>query len=115
MNDFRPISCCTVIYKCISKVIAIRLKAALAEVIGPSQLAFLPGRNISDAILLTQELMHNAHLNTGPSHCALKVDLKKAFDSVRWDFILAGLDAIGIPQHMVHWIRICISTAHYHY
>ena len=113
MNDFRPISCCTVIYKCISKVIAIRLKAALAEVIGPSQSAFLPGRNISDAILLTQELMHNAHLNTGPSRCALKVDLKKAFDTVSWDFVLAGLDAIGIPQHMVHWIRLCISTAHY--
>ena len=101
MNDFRPISCCNVLYKCISKVIVIRLKAALADVIGPSQSAFLSGRNISDAILLTQELMHNAHLNTGPPQCALKVDLRKAFDTVRWDFILAGLAAIGIPQQMV--------------
>jgi hypothetical protein len=35
------------------------------DVIGPSQSAFLPGRNISDAILLAQELLHNYHHNKG--------------------------------------------------
>jgi hypothetical protein len=89
------------------------LKAALAEVIGPSQSAFLPGRQISDAIHLTQELMHNYHLNTGPARCALKIDLKKAFDTVSWEYILAGLTAIGIPQSMINWINTCLSTAHY--
>jgi hypothetical protein len=113
MNDFRPISCCNVLYKCISKLIVVRLKAALEEVIGPSQSAFLLGRQISDAILLTQELMHNYHLNTGPARFALKVDLKKAFDTVSWEYIIAGLTAIGIPQSMISWITICISTAHY--
>jgi len=113
MNDFRPISCCNVLYKCISKIIVSRLKTALDEVIGPSQSAFLPGRNISDAILLTQELMHNSHLSNGPANCALKIDLRKAFDTVSWEFILAGLEAIAIPQCMITWIKICISTAHY--
>ncbi|KAG6735551.1 hypothetical protein POTOM_061837 [Populus tomentosa] len=81
LNDFRPISCCNVLYKCISKILVIRLKAALSDVVGPSQSAFIPGRNISDAILLTQELMHNYHLQAGPARCALKIDLKKAFDT----------------------------------
>ena len=49
----------------------------------------------------------------GPPRCALKVDLTKAFDTVRWEFILAGLKAIGIPSHMIHWIEICISTVHF--
>ncbi|KAG6783513.1 hypothetical protein POTOM_012962 [Populus tomentosa] len=83
LNDYRPISCCNVIYKCISKLLVIRLKAALVDVIGSSQSAFLPGRNISDAILLTQELLHNYHHQKGPARCALKVDLKKAFDTVQ--------------------------------
>ncbi|KAJ6889555.1 hypothetical protein NC652_030338 [Populus alba x Populus x berolinensis] len=74
MSDFRPISCCNVLYKCISKLIVIRLKAALVDVIGPSQSVFLPGRNISDAILITQELLHNYHHKTGSARCALKVD-----------------------------------------
>jgi hypothetical protein len=113
MHDFRPISCCNVLYKCISKIIVSRLKTPLVDVIGPSQSAFLPGRHISDAILLTQELMHNSHHQNGPPRCALKVDLTKAFDTVRWDFIIAGLKAIGLPSQLIHWIEICISTAHY--
>ncbi|KAJ6980751.1 hypothetical protein NC653_024183 [Populus alba x Populus x berolinensis] len=113
LNDFRPISCCNVLYKCIAKLLVIRLKAALVDVIGPSQSAFIPGRNISDAILLTQELMHNYHHNNGPGRCALKIDLKKAFDTVSLEFILAGLHAIGIPHEMVNWIKICITTVHY--
>ncbi|KAG6783515.1 hypothetical protein POTOM_012964 [Populus tomentosa] len=113
MHDFRPISCCNILYKCISKIIVSRLKSVLNDIIGPAQSAFLPGRSISDAILLTQELMHNSHLSNGPSNCALKIDLQKAFDTVSWEFILAGLKAIALPQCMINWIKICISTAHY--
>lgn len=49
--------------------------------------------------------MHNYHLNTGPARCAMKVDLRKAFDTISWDFILAGLKAIAIPQDMINWIK----------
>lgn len=113
MDDYRPISCCNVMYKCISKVIASRLKIVLPDVIGPSQSAFIPGRQISDNILLSQELLHNYHLNTGSARCALKVDLKKAFDTISWNYILMGLKAVGIPDCMVKWIQVCISSAHF--
>jgi hypothetical protein len=113
LNDFRPISCCNVIYKCIAKLLVTRLKSALADVIGSSQSAFLPGRSISDAILLTQELMHNYHHKTGPARCALKIDLKKAFDTVSLEFILAGLQAIALPPNLISWIKTCIITVHY--
>jgi mannosylglycoprotein endo-beta-mannosidase len=91
----------------------IRLKSALTDVIGPSQSAFLPGRSISDAILLTQELIHNYHHKTGPARCALKIDLKKAFDTVSLEFILAGLQAIALPPNLLNWIKTCITTVHY--
>jgi hypothetical protein len=113
MNDYRPISCCNVMYKCISKILATRLKTILPEVIGPSQAAFVPGRQISDNILLTQELMHKYHMGRGPARCALKVDLKKAFDTISWDFILKALQAISIPGKMVGWIHTCISSTYF--
>jgi hypothetical protein len=53
MNDFRPISCCNVMYKCITKVIMSKLQLILPYVIGPSQTAFMSKRHILYAILLT--------------------------------------------------------------
>ena len=41
----------------------------------------------------------------------LEVDLRKAFDTIIWDFIIKGLKAIGIPDCMVRWIKACISSA----
>nr|GFC10182.1 hypothetical protein [Tanacetum cinerariifolium] len=46
-------------FKCISKIIANRLKDSLKRLVSPNQSAFVPGRCISDNILLTQEIMHN--------------------------------------------------------
>jgi len=35
--------------------------------------------------------MKGYHKSTGPAHCAMKVDMMKAYDSVRWDFVDATL------------------------
>ncbi|GKF16686.1 sodium/hydrogen exchanger 6, partial [Tanacetum coccineum] len=59
INDYRPISCCNVLYKCISKIIANRVKEGLGDIVSINQSAFVPGRRNSDNILLTQELMRN--------------------------------------------------------
>ncbi|GJR27547.1 hypothetical protein Tco_1103779 [Tanacetum coccineum] len=83
VNDYRPISCCNVIYKCISKIITNRIK----EVVSENQSAFVLGRRFSDNILLTQELMHNYHLKRGSPRCAFKVDIQKAYDTVDWRFL----------------------------
>ncbi|TYK26641.1 putative non-LTR retroelement reverse transcriptase [Cucumis melo var. makuwa] len=56
MEDFRPISCCNVLYKCISKILADRLRVWLPSFISSNQSAFIPGRSIIENILLCQEL-----------------------------------------------------------
>ena len=53
LSDYRPISCCSTIYKCISKIIANRIKVVLPELIDRSQSAFIKNINISDNILLS--------------------------------------------------------------
>lgn len=57
MGEFRPISCCNTIYKCITKIIANRLKACLPNLISPNQTAFVQSTRIAENILLVQELV----------------------------------------------------------
>nr|GEU33545.1 hypothetical protein [Tanacetum cinerariifolium] len=63
VSDYLPISCCNVLFKSISKIIANRIKESLKVLVNPNQSAFVPRRSISDNILLAQELMHNYHLD----------------------------------------------------
>ena len=106
----RPISCCNTIYKCISKIIAARIKRCLLDIICPAQTAFVHRRSIADNIFLTQELMKNYYYDFGPPRCALKIDLKKAYDSIRWGCILDILTAIGTPSILLRCIKACITT-----
>ena len=110
MNDYRPISCCNTVYKCISKIIAARLKQCIPEIISPAQSAFVQGRSIADNILITQELMINYHRDKGPPMCALKVDIKKAFDTISWSYILGILSSMGTPSLLLKCIKACITT-----
>ncbi|GKB70529.1 putative RNA-directed DNA polymerase, eukaryota, reverse transcriptase zinc-binding domain protein, partial [Tanacetum coccineum] len=87
VSDFRPILCRNVLYKAITKIIADRIKGFLGMLVDECQNAFIPSRQISDNVLLTQELMRNYHRNRGPSKVAFKIDIHKAYDSMEWDFM----------------------------
>ena len=62
MGEFRPISCCNILYKYITKILDNRLKLCLAEVIGPTKSAFILGRSIAENILLAEEMMRGGLL-----------------------------------------------------
>ena len=80
MLDFRPISCCNTLYKCISKIIASRLSSTLPDLIDKAQAAFVRGRSNSDNILLAQEVFKGYSNNRGSRRVAFKPDISKAFD-----------------------------------
>ena len=110
MHDYRPISCCNTIYKCISKLIAARNKQCLFGIISSSQSAFVQGRSIVDNVIITYDLMINYHRDNGPPRCALKVDIKKAYDTISWSCILAILSRMGTPTNLLRCIKACITT-----
>ncbi|KAL0289207.1 UNVERIFIED_CONTAM: hypothetical protein Sradi_7078000 [Sesamum radiatum] len=111
--EFRPISCCNVLYKAITKILVQRLRSILDTLISPSQNAFVPGRSIGDNILLAQELFSGYNQRNQPPRCALKVDLRKAYDTVEWDFLKATLTLFGFPERFIQWIVECVTTPSY--
>ena len=110
LGDYRPISCCNVVYKVISKIIANRLKPILKKCVSPNQAAFLKGRSLGENVLLASELIRDYNKNTCLKSDMLKVDIRKAFDTVCWDFIIKLLQAQGFPQMFTTWVRECISS-----
>lgn len=58
MTKFRPISCCTVFYKCVTKILASRMKPYLSRLISKSQSAFIGGRSISDNVFMAKKLVN---------------------------------------------------------
>ncbi|KAK9706466.1 hypothetical protein RND81_07G127100 [Saponaria officinalis] len=87
VQDFRPIACCSVLYKIISKVLANRLQPLLPLLVGQEQAAFIKGRNIFDNILLSQHLVKNYTRKFLTPRCLIKVDIRKDFDTLQWSFI----------------------------
>jgi len=109
-DKYRPIALCNMIYKIISKVIATRLKPLLPLIISPEQSGYVEGRQITDGIILTHELIHSLKLTKKPG-MLLKLDLSKAFDSLSWVYIQKILIAFGFAHSWVRWIYSLISSA----
>lgn len=110
MNEYRPISCCNTLYKYISKMLCNRLRKVLPKFIGESQCAFVEGRCIIQNVLICQKLTKGFGRKNNKPKCLMKIDLKKACDSVNWEFIEEMMAALQFPWKFIRWIMACVSS-----
>lgn len=85
-------------------------KVRIAYLISDSQAGFIPGRCITDNILLAIELVKGYNRKHNSLKCMLKVDLRKAYDSIGWRFLRRMLEELGFPNFFVDWIMCCFTT-----
>lgn len=114
-KDFRPISLCNICYKIVSRAITNRLKPIMSAVINHNQSAFVPGRLITDNVIVAYECMHWIRSNTKNRNGfgALKLDMSKAFDRVEWIFLVKIMTKMGFAETSVNLILRCISSVSY--
>jgi mannosylglycoprotein endo-beta-mannosidase len=110
ISDFRPISLIHGIAKIISKMLALRLGPFMNELVSNAQSAFIKKRSIHDNFLYVKNLATRFNKAKIPT-LLFKLDIRKAFDSVSWEYILDLLQRRGFPTRFRNWLAALFSTA----
>lgn len=84
------------------------------KIIDPCQSAFVPGRLISDNILIGFEAMHWLRVSKSKEgYAALKLDMSKAYDRVEWRYVEAIMRKLGSLSKWIDLVLRCITSVSY--
>ncbi|XP_057775029.1 uncharacterized protein LOC130994010 [Salvia miltiorrhiza] len=71
---------------------------------------FVAGRSIHEGILLASEGVNCMNRSRKGNNMDLKVDIKKAFDTLNWEFVDVVLMAFGFPTVFRNWIQTIFAS-----
>lgn len=111
LDNFRPIALTNFQFKIITKIIADRLGSIASRIISIHQRGFIPGRHIQDCLIIASETANLLHKKTYGGNIALKVDIRKAFDTINWNFLIHVLQCFGFSQIFCTWILTILQSA----
>ena len=78
------------------------MRNLMGKFINPHQRVCIPGRSITDNIILCNDLLKGFHQKRASPKMCLKHDISKAFDWLKWDFIVAALKALQFPMIFIN-------------
>ncbi|GJZ39644.1 RNA-directed DNA polymerase, eukaryota [Tanacetum coccineum] len=112
VNDYRPISLIGSVYKVVTKILTNRLATVIVGLVSDTQSAFVADRQILNGPFILNEVLDWCKRKNKQA-MFFKVDFAKAYDSVRWDFLIDVLEAFGFGSTWCNWIRgtFCYAKA----
>jgi hypothetical protein len=110
ITEYRPISFIHAIAKIITKMIAIHLAPLMNDIVPNAQSAFIKKRSIHGNFMYVRNLARRLHKNKIPS-LLFKLDIRKAFNSIRWEYIVDILKRQGFPPKFRDWITAFLSNS----
>ena len=85
----------------------------MGSIISPMQGAFIEGKSFLHNILLCQDIVKQyGQKNCSPS-CLLKIDLRKTYHTLDWDFLHEMLTALNFPRKFTEIIMACVTSTPY--
>lgn len=106
---------CNVLVRIVTKVMANRMKGMLDCVISECQSAFIPGRLITDNVMVGFEMIHylKRKRRSKNGNMALKIDMTKAYDRIEWVYLRELLNKMGFNGWWIHLVLQCVSLVKY--
>ena len=91
------------------------IKSVLPNVISDALSAFIPDRLIIDNTTIAFEMLyHMRNQRKGKTgHMAVKLDIRKVYDRVEWEFLRWIMMKIGLPEQWVNLATEIVQTASY--
>lgn len=84
----------------------------MPTLIAENQTSFVHGKHIMDNVIIAQEVIHSMRICKGKKGwMAIKVDMEKAYDRLRWEFIRDTLKEADLPDNLTRLIMQCVSTS----
>lgn len=87
------------------------LKTCLGYLISEAQATFVPGRHITDNVLISHELLHaiKSKKECSSAYLAIKTDISTVYDRVEWKFLEQVMEKMGFDSKWIEWVMKCIS------
>ena len=111
IQKFRPICLLNVSFKIMTKVLMNRLAKCVAPVISRTQTAFIKGRYIMEGVVILHEALNSFHKNKEDA-LIFKVDFEKAYDKIKWPFVIQMLKMRGFPDKWCDWVMETMRGGH---
>lgn len=83
-------------------------KPILNKFIGPYQIGFVYMRKILDVVITTHEVIHYVDRRKNPG-MALKLDISKAYDKVRREFLISILSKLSFNKNVIKFIKNVVN------
>lgn len=94
---------------------ALRMKPLMNKIIATNQSVFIEGRQIQDNLIIVHEAFHTLKKKrkNSENYMAIKLDMSKAFDRVRWPFLMKILLKFGFDTKWANLILKTLNTISY--
>lgn len=103
--SYRPISLLCNDVKILSSIMAKRIQKHINKIIKSDQTGFIPGRQASNNIRRTLNIITTAK-TSDQSSMLLSIDAEKAFDRVDWRYLEYTLIKMGVHLDFISWIKV---------